>query len=230
MTPLARERLDLMAITFTDRAEAGRELATSLTRFAGHDQPIVLALPRGGLPVAAEVAAHLHSPLDVMVVRKLGVPGHEELAMGAIASGGIRVLNDHVVRGLGITAEAIDRVAMHEAHELARREKLYRGDRPYPSLSNRCVILVDDGLATGSTMSAAIAAARQHGAKTIVVAVPVGSPSAVHLLSSQADKVVCLAAPVGFRAVSEFYENFGQTTDHEVRSILDAAERSPASG
>ena len=219
-----------MPAPFFDRTEAGRELAGALSQYAWCPDVMVLGLPRGGVPVAAEVARVLGAPLDVIVVRKLGVPGREELAMGAIASGGVQVLNDLVISGFAIDPATVEQVIEMEARELMRRESLYRGDRPYPSLRDRCVILIDDGLATGSTMHAAVDAVREHQAKTIIVAAPVASPSASKSLSEVADQVVCLAMPTSFRCVGEWYECFDQTTDQEVREKLGADERSPASG
>jgi predicted phosphoribosyltransferase len=205
---------------FRDRTEAGRMLADRLKKYAGKPDVIVLALPRGGVPVAYEVARALHAPLDVFVVRKLGIPGHEELAMGAVATGGVRVLNDQAVRGLGIPEYVIDAVANWERQELQRRERLYRGDRPPPDVRGKTVILVDDGLATGSTMLAAVQALRQQGPARIVVAVPVASPDTCELLKAYVDEVVCAATPEPFYAVGLWYQDFSQTTDEEVRELL----------
>jgi predicted phosphoribosyltransferase len=182
---------------------------------------LVLALPRGGVPVGYEVARALHVPMDVFIVRKLGVPGHEELAMGAVASGGVRVLNDQVVSGLGIPDYVIDAVAGWEQQELERRERLYRGQRPPPDVRGKTVILVDDGLATGSTMLAAVRALRKLGPARIVVAVPVASPDTCELLKSEVDEVVCAVTPDPFYAVGLWYQNFSQTTDEEVRELLE---------
>jgi putative phosphoribosyl transferase len=181
---------------------------------------LVLGLPRGGVPVAHEVASALGAPLDVFIVRKLGVPGHAELAMGAIASGGVRVVNDSVVGELGITASEMDRVASEELRELERRERLFRGDRPPPQIEGRTVILVDDGLATGSTMRAAVAALRSRSPARIVVAVPVGAAETCEEFRREVDEVVCAEAPLSFRAVGAWYENFDQTSDAEVRDLL----------
>jgi predicted phosphoribosyltransferase len=208
---------------YADRHEAGRELAGLLQTYAGRDDVIVLALPRGGVPVAFEVAASLAAPLDVFLVRKLGTPGHRELAMGAIASGGVKVLNADVVHYLGITADQIDAAARDEQRELERREAVYRGGRPLPSLRNRVAILVDDGLATGSTMRAAVEAVRQQAPSGVVVAVPVGAPETCQELRALADEVVCARMPTPFSAVGQWYRNFDQTTDAEVRELLARA-------
>ena len=217
---------------FRDRAEAGRQLAERLSSYANRGDVIVLALPRGGVPVAFEVARALRAPLDVFLVRKLGVPGHPELAMGAMASGGTRVLNDDLIRELGIPAAAIEHVAAHERIELDRREQLYRGDRTFPQLRNLTVILVDDGLATGATMEAAARAARQHAPTQIVVAAPVAARETVARLRRVADDVVCVATPEPFQAVGLWYEIFDQTSDQEVIDLLQRAtdDRNRASG
>jgi predicted phosphoribosyltransferase len=205
---------------FRDRTEAGRLLAARLEKYAGKPDVMVLALPRGGVPVAFEVARALHAPMDVFIVRKLGVPGHEELAMGAVASGGVRVLNDHVVAGLGIPEYVIDAVVKWETEELKRRERLYRGNRPPADVRGKTVILVDDGLATGSTMLAAVQALRQQGPARIVVAVPVASPDTCELMKAYVDEIVCAATPEPFYAVGLWYEDFSQTTDEEVHALL----------
>ena len=205
---------------YRDRREAGQVLAGHLGSYAGRPDVLVLALPRGGVPVAVEVAHALAAPLDVFLVRKLGLPAHPELAMGAIASGGVRVLNDDVVRAYGIPDHTIDAVARREEVELARREREYRLGRPPVDVRNRVVILVDDGLATGSTMKAAVAALRQTGPSRIVVAVPVGAPSACEKLRAVADEVVCARTPAAFSAVGEWYDDFSQTSDEEVRRLL----------
>lgn len=215
---------------FRDRFEAGRRLAASLQQYAGHPDLLVLALPRGGVPVGYEVARGLHAPLDVMLVRKLGVPGHEELAMGAIASGGIRVISDDVVRALGIPDRAIATIAAHEEHELKRREQAYRGGRAPPDVEGRTVILVDDGLATGSTMRAAVAALKAQNPKWLVVAVPVAAPETCEAFRAEVDDVVCALAPEPFFAVGSWYQDFSQINDHEVRELLrhaDAAAEVP---
>ena len=205
---------------FRDRREAGRVLASLLKTYAGRDDVVVLALPRGGVPVAYEVASALGAPLDVFLVRKLGTPGHRELAMGAIASGGIRVLNDDVVRWYGISESAIESVAREEAAELERRERAYRDGRPSPDLTNRSVILVDDGLATGSTMRAGAQAVRLHRPARVVVAVPVGARQTCSEIAAVADEVICARMPEPFTAVGQWYLDFDQTDDDEVRELL----------
>jgi len=211
---------------FRDRAEAGRRLAGLLPQYAARDDVIVLALPRGGVPVAYEIARALGAPLDVFLVRKLGVPGHAELAMGAIASGGTRVLNEEIVAGLGISPELIDAVAARESVELSRRERAYRGDRPPIDVRNRIVILIDDGLATGATMRAAAAALRRAGPREIVVAVPLASRETCEAFRAEVDVVVCASTPEPFYAVGLWYEDFAQTTDAEVRDLLARASAS----
>ncbi len=211
---------------FRDRAEAGRTLAGRLSEYADRDDVVVLALPRGGVPVAYEVARALGAPLDVFLVRKLGVPGHAELAMGAIASGGTRVLNEEIVAGLGISPELIDAVAARESVELSRRERAYRGDRPPIDVRNRIVILIDDGLATGATMRAAAAGLRRAGPREIVVAVPLASRETCEAFRAEVDVVVCASTPEPFYAVGLWYEDFAQTTDAEVRDLLARASAS----
>ncbi len=206
---------------FQDRRAGGEALAALLQRYAGRDDVIVLALPRGGVPVAAEVSNRLGVPLDVLLVRKLGVPGHEELAMGAIASGGVRVLDPSILRSLNIQPWAVETVARREQQELERREHQYRGDRPEPDLRGKTVILVDDGLATGSTMRSAIAAVRQQQPKRIVVAAPVAAREACESLQEIADEVVCAATPMPFYAVGQWYGTFDQTSDSEVHRLLE---------
>jgi predicted phosphoribosyltransferase len=205
---------------FKDRGEAGRVLAESLRKFAGRDDVLVLALPRGGVPVAYEVAAALGAPLDLFLVRKLGTPGHRELAMGAIASGGVRVLNEDVVRWYGITPAEIEAVALEEQRELERREAAYREGRAPVPVEGRIVILIDDGLATGSTMRAAVQAVKLRKPKHVVVAVPVGAPQTCDELSMIADEVDCARTPEPFAAVGQWYLDFDQTTDDEVRELL----------
>jgi erythromycin esterase-like protein/predicted phosphoribosyltransferase len=205
---------------FRDRREAGRLLAAKLAKYGGRPDVIVLALPRGGVPVAYEVASALGAPLDVFVVRKLGVPGYEELAMGAVATGGVRVLNDQLVNRLGIPDSIIDAVASREEQELARRERLYRDGRPPPNVRGRTVILVDDGLATGATMHAAIQALRQQQPARIVVAVPTASPETCEEMRTEVDEVICAITPEPFHAVGLWYQDFSQTTDEEVRELL----------
>lgn len=210
---------------FRDRGEAGQRLGAPLAEFANRGV-LVLALPRGGVPVGFEVARSLNAPLDVLVVRKLGVPGQEELAMGAIASGGVRVLDWEVIRACALSPQQIDAVAAKEAHELRRRAQAYRGDRTRMDVHGRIIILVDDGLATGSTMRAAVAALRQEKPKQIIVAVPVAPPSTCAEIEKEADRVVCLYTPLKFSSVGQWYQNFSQTSDGEVRELLDgAAER-----
>jgi predicted phosphoribosyltransferase len=210
---------------FRDRREAGRLLAQKLTGYANRRDVLVLALPRGGVPVAYEVAQALGAPLDVFVVRKLGVPGYEELAMGAVATGGVRVLNDQVVSALRVPDYVIDAVAAWEQQELARRERVYRDDRPPPDVRGRTVILVDDGLATGATMQAAIRALRAQGPARIVVAVPTASPDICEQFKKEVDEVVCAITPEPFHAVGLWYEDFSPTTDDEVRDLLARATR-----
>jgi putative phosphoribosyl transferase len=212
-----------MRRTFRDRQDAGVQLAAKLLRYANDPTVLVLGLPRGGVPVAYEVARALHAPLDIFVVRKLGVPGHRELAMGAIASGEVRVLNPDVIESLQISAPIIDAVAEYEQKELERQQRAYRGDVPFPDLTARTVIIVDDGLATGSTMRAAVRALGQSGPARIVVAVPVGAAETCRSLRDEADEVVCATVPEDFNAVSLWYDEFSQTTDQEVRSLLEAA-------
>src|SRR5438046_2919032 len=205
---------------FPNRAEAGRVLGLKLSKYSGRDDVIVLGLPRGGVPVAYEVAQALRVPLDVFIVRKLGVPGFEELAVGAIASGGVRVLNEEVVRALPNADEIIDAVTERETAELQRREHEYRDGRPAPELSGKTVILVDDGLATGATMRAAVKALRQRGVAKIVVAVPVGPPDTCREFEDEADEVVCASEPEFFQAGGQYYEDFSQTSDEEVSELL----------
>jgi predicted phosphoribosyltransferase len=195
----------------------------ALSAYAGHPDLVVLGLPRGGVPVAAEVARALNAPLDVFVVRKLGVPGHRELAMGAISSGGVRILNEEVVDGLGIPEGLIREVAAEEAEELERRERLYRHGRPPSAMRGKIALLIDDGLATGSTMRAAVAALRKLAPARIVVATPVGAAQTCAALRAEADEVVCLRIPEPFFAVGAWYEDFSQTTDREVEELLSEA-------
>lgn len=204
---------------FSNREDAGRQLADLVEGQVGPGA-IVLALPRGGVPVAAEVAQRLQAPLDVLLVRKLGVPGHEELAMGAIASGGVRVFNEDLLAQLGIDPAEMEQVRQAEQQELQRRERLYRGDRPLPELEGREVVLVDDGLATGASMRAALMALRQYRPRRIIVAVPVAPPETVAELEGEVDQVVCLLAPEVFYGVGAWYDDFTQTTDEEVRALL----------
>lgn len=205
---------------FRNREEAGRLLADRLKHYANRSDVVVLALPRGGVPVGFEIASALHVPLDVFVVRKLGVPGHEELAMGAIASGGVRVLNDDVVEALRLSGGVIERAAQKEEQELQRRERTYRDNRPFPRLKNRVVILVDDGLATGSSMRAAAQALRRHEPARIIVAVPAAAPETCEAFKAEVDEIICAITPEPFYAVGLWYEQFPQTSDEEVRDLL----------
>lgn len=208
---------------FTNRADAGRQLAGWLSAYAGRADVVVLALPRGGVPVAAEVAARLGAPLDVFLVRKLGVPGHPELAMGAIAEGGVMVVSQAILADLGIPRSALDQVAARERLELERRDVQYRGGRERPSVRDKVVILIDDGLATGATMEAAVMALREHHPARIVVATPVGARESCERLGRVADEVVCALIPTSFMAVGQWYQDFGQTSDDEVKALVDQA-------
>jgi predicted phosphoribosyltransferase len=212
-----------MEARYRDRTHAGRELASKLPEYANRPDVTVLALPRGGVPVAFEVAKALRAPLDVFVVRKLGVPGHEEYAMGAIATGGVRVLDEGVVRAIGVTRAELDAVTAAEQRELERRERQYRGDRPPPEVAGRTVILVDDGLATGSTMRAAVEALREEGAARVIVAVPIAPPETCDAFRDIVDDIVCARTPEPFYAVGLWYQDFSQTTDDEVRELLERA-------
>jgi predicted phosphoribosyltransferase len=217
-------------LLFRDRTDAGRRLAARLGEYAGRTGVLVLALPRGGVPVAFEVARSLRAPLDVFLVRKLGVPGHEELAMGAIATGGVRVVNQAVVRELGIDGGAFEEVAGRERAELERRERAYRGGRAAPEVRGRTVILVDDGLATGSTMRAAAVALRRREPERLVVAAPVAAREACEELRAEAEEVVCAETPEPFHGVGRWYEDFSQTTDEEVRELLAKARGEKMTG
>jgi putative phosphoribosyl transferase len=212
-------------VRFRDRREAGKRLAQELLHYANRSDVLILALPRGGVPVAYEVALALNAPLDVFIVRKLGLPGQEELAIGAIASGGIRVLNEDIIRLLRIPEEVIARVARDEQQELERRERLYRGDLPAPEIRDRTVILIDDGLATGASMRAAIAGLRAQDPGRIVVAVPTASPETCAEFESQVDEIVCAITPEPFLGVGRWYEDFSQTTDEGVRLFLEDVQR-----
>jgi putative phosphoribosyl transferase len=214
-----------MSVRFLDRRDAGRQLARKLANFTNDPSVLVLGLPRGGVPVAYEVARALHAPLDVFVVRKLGVPGHRELAMGAIASGGSRVLNLDVIQALEISPAALESVADRELVELERQQRIYRGQTPLLDLAGRTVIVVDDGLATGSTMRAAVRALRQSNPACIIVAAPVAAAETARSLREEADGVVCMDAPSDFHAVSAWYQDFSQTGDEEVRSLLESASQ-----
>ena len=210
---------------FHNRREAGRLLAAKLAAYAKRPDVIVLALPRGGVPVAYEVAQALEAPLDVFLVRKLGVPDHEEYALGAIATGGVRVINQDLVRALRIPPATIEAIAAREQQELERRERAYRGDRPPPDVRGRTAILVDDGLATGATMHAAVRALKQQGAGRVVVAVPIAPPETCDQLREVVDDIVCAVTPEPFHAVGLWYEDFSQTTDDEVRDLLGRSTR-----
>lgn len=217
----------MIGARFRDRFQAGRRLAAVLAPYAGRPNLLVLALPRGGVPVGYEVARALHAPLDVMLVRKLGVPGHEELAMGAIASGGIRVLSDDIVAAFGVPDRVIATVAANEEKEMARREQAYRDGRAPFDVRGRTVILVDDGLATGSTMRAAAAALQAQHPERLVIAVPVAPRETCESLQRDADDVVCALEPEPFYAVGNWYQDFSQTTDEEVRELLRRAAEAP---
>jgi putative phosphoribosyl transferase len=216
---------NLTSRPFHDRSHAGKLLGRRLRAYADRSDVLLLALPRGGVPVAYEIAAEIGAPLDVFLVRKLGVPGYEELAMGAIASGGLRVLNQDVVRSLNLTDDAIEQVAAREVLELHRRERLYRGGRPEPDPAGRIVILVDDGLATGSTMRAATQALASKRPARIVVAVPIAAPETCEALSREVDEVICAITPEPFHAVGLWYDDFDQTSDEDVRALLDQNRR-----
>lgn len=215
---------------FLDRVDAGKKLAQQLMQYAGRDDVVVLGIPRGGVPVAFEVAQALHAPLDILLVRKLGTPGQKELAMGAIASGGVRILNEEVVRGLRISEAEIASAVAEQQAELQRREELFRGVRPPVSIQDKIVILVDDGIATGSSMLAAIDALRSLHPRKIVVATPVAPSSAETRIKEVADEFVCVLIPEWFFAIGEFYRSFRQTEDEEVRDLLDRAGKPVAGG
>jgi len=212
-------------LPFIDRTQSGQLLGRALLHYAGRPDIIVLALPRGGVPVAFQVVKAIDAPLDLMLVRKLGTPGQEELAMGAIATGGIRVLNRDIVDALGISETTIEAVAKREVQELVRRQRAYRGDQPPAQVQGQCVILVDDGLATGATMRSAVAALRQQEPSRVVVGVPVAPLDTVETLRREADEVVCLSTPEPFRAIGCWYRDFPQTSDDEVKDLLARARR-----
>jgi putative phosphoribosyl transferase len=213
-----------MVTRFQDRHDAGRRLAVELHAYANRSDVIVLALPRGGVPVGFEVATALGAPLDVFVVRKLGLPWEKEVAMGAIASGGVRVLDADLIRAARVSEAEVEQVTAIERAEVVRRERQYRGERPFPDLSGKTVILVDDGLATGSTMRAGVAALRQEGPSRVVVAVPVAAPATCNAIRDIADEIVCAMTPEPFRAVGYWYHDFSQTSDEEVQELLDRAQ------
>lgn len=215
-------------LPFPDRIHAGRLLGKSLQSFADRKDIIVLALPRGGVPIGYEVAKYLNAPLDLLLVRKLGVPGHKELAMGAIVLGGERVLNHDVISMYNISSETIDHVVADEEKELRRRYRAYRDELPTPDLNNRCVILVDDGIATGATMRAAVAALRNAGPSNFVVAIPVGAKETLDLLSKEVDQVICLATPDIFLSIGQWYIDFKQVSDDEVRALLKSISQAKA--
>ena len=215
-----------MAAQFADRAEAGKVLATKLSAYANAPNALVLALPRGGVPVAYEVAIRLKLPLDVMIVRKLGVPGREEMAFGAIASGDVRLLNPDIVRSWQISKREIDAITARELRELERRESAYRDDRPKPAIKGKTILLIDDGVATGATMHAAVAALRQQQPARIVVAVPTAAPSTNAEFRAEVDEMICVITPDPFEAVGLWYEDFSQTTDDQVRDLLRRAASS----
>ena len=210
---------------FRDRVKAGQYLAEGLLQYADAPDAVVLGLPRGGVVVASEVARKLGLPLDIFLVRKLGVPGYEELAMGAIASGGVRVMNEDVLRQISVSESAIEAVTRREERELLRREEAYRGDRPRLDVKDLTVILVDDGLATGATMRAAVKALRRQGPKRLVVAVPTAAPDTCDEFRAEVDEILCAMTPTPFYAVGAWYEDFSQTTDEEVQQLLKAARR-----
>ena len=210
---------------FRDRRDAGRKLARKLVAYAGRSDVIVLALPRGGVPVAYEVALALRAPLDIFIVRKLGLPGHEELAIGAIASGGARVLNDDIIQHLGISEAGIAAIAQRELQELQRRERAYRGERPPLEVEGRTIILIDDGLATGASMRAAVAGLRLQNPAHIVVAVPTAALETCEALEPEVDQMICATTPEPFYGVGRWYEDFSQTTDEEVWRLLQEANR-----
>jgi putative phosphoribosyl transferase len=227
VSPDAVGETSYMESRFRDRGDAGRQLALALRAYAHGADLVVLALPRGGVPVGFEVAMALAAPLEVFVVRKLGVPWHDELAMGAIASGGVRILDHEIIRAARVTEDDIERVTAVEQVELERREQLYRGDRPFPDVRGRTVILVDDGLATGSTMLAAVEAIRMEEPARIVVAVPVASPDTCRAFREIVDEMVCVETPDPFQAVGLWYLDFSQTTDEEVHELLDRSRAAP---
>jgi predicted phosphoribosyltransferase len=218
-----KEKQPMEPQPYQDRTTAGQTLASQLSHYSETPDLLVLGLPRGGVPVAYEVAKALAAPLDIFVVRKIGVPGYEELALGAVASGGVRVLNDEVVSQLGVGSETIEALTEEKQHEVAEREQWYRGDRPMPTIAGRTVILVDDGLATGATMRAAVSAVRQQQAARVVVAVPVGASQVCQEMRQQADEVICAMTPPILGGIGAWYNDFNQTPDEEVQQLLAQA-------
>jgi putative phosphoribosyl transferase len=218
-----------MRLPYRNRQEAGKYLAEHLAGYRDRDDGIVLALPRGGVPIGYEVAKALHAPLDVFIVRKIGMPGAEEFAIGAIASGGVRLLDEDLIARYGVSREDVDAMIAAEERELERRERQYRGDRQMPDLRGKTVILVDDGLATGSTMRAAVMALKREGAARIVVAVPVAAPETCQLLEREVDAIVCAVTPQPFYAVGLWYQDFAQTSDREVHDLLERANQTALS-
>lgn len=215
---------------FQDRCEAGKLLAGKLTRYADRQDVQVLALPRGGAPVAFEIALAIRAPLDIFVVRKLGVPGHEELAMGAVASGNVRTLQENVVDAFHISSSMINEAATRELRELSRREQIYRSSRPPPEIRGRAIIIVDDGLATGASMRAAVSALKQQRPARTIIAVPVAAPEVCNELKNEVDEIICLKTPSSFCAVGNWYEDFSQVTDEEVRDLLARLDRKRSAG
>lgn len=219
-----------MIVRYRDRFDAGQQLAPHLQAYANRPNVLVLALPRGGVPVAFVVARALHVPLDVFLVRKLGVPGQEELALGAIATGNVLVLNDEVVQALRLSEHTIEHLAQQEQHELERREQLYHDDRPPPDIRDRIILLIDDGLATGASMRAAAQAVRKQRPARLVVAVPVAAPSVCQEFQAEVDEVICAYTPDPFYGVGAWYQNFAQTSDQEVRALLEQAQQAQPAG
>lgn len=209
---------------FTDRKQAGKKLANELQKYKNRDKVVVLGLPRGGVPVAYQVAKELNAHLDVFVVQKIGVPTHPELAMGAIASGGVKVTNENVIRQAGVSEEQIEEVVQEEKQELERREKLYRGSRPDIDLEGKTVILVDDGMATGASMRAALKALKKHNPEKVIIAVPTAPKDSCEEFRSKVDKMICLQTPTPFWGVGGSYQDFSQTTNQEVRELLEKSE------
>jgi putative phosphoribosyl transferase len=222
--PVQKGVHELMSF-FNDRTDAGKRLAERLSTYANREDVLILALPRGGVPVAFEIAKELNVRMDVFIVRKLGVPGNEELAMGAIASGNIRALNEDVIKSFHINQKLIDEVTANEIRDLERRERIYRGNRPAPKIRGSTVILIDDGLATGATMRAAVAAVKSKNPAEVIVAVPVAAPDTCSAFGYEVDEIICVATPEPFYGVGAWYEDFSQTTDKEVVELLDRAAK-----